>query len=217
MTALPMVEYEELTFTIEGLDMSNGLRRMLGKKPFYFSMLRKFAGGQKFVANQIEQALADNDRDTAERLAHSLKGIAGNIGAFGLHQLAGQLETAIREGQPQAEIDNGLRALKMLLETVIAQLELKLPQERSESSAAVDRDLIAEISSKLAALLAADNAAANELMEEYTDQIKAAFPDQFASLNEAIHGFDYDVALDILQDGVAKLPRVDDPNVKLCC
>src|SRR3990172_9375788 len=87
----------DLPSGIDGLDMGTGLRRALGKKPLYLSMLRKFIAGQKSATAEIAKALEGNDRGAAERLAHTLKGVSGNIGATGLQQLAEKLEAAIRE------------------------------------------------------------------------------------------------------------------------
>ncbi|TAN53061.1 MAG: response regulator [Methylococcaceae bacterium] len=103
--------------------MVNGLRRVLGKKPLYLSMLRKFCAGQKSVVLDITQALDAQDWDTAERLAHTLKGVAGNIGATSLQQLAAKLEAAIRQRQPRVAVDDGLEELRHPLATLVTQLE----------------------------------------------------------------------------------------------
>ncbi|MDD2711908.1 MAG: response regulator, partial [Simplicispira sp.] len=64
---------------IEGLDQEAGLRRVLGKKSLYLSMLRKFVTGQASVLEDVKAALNEGDWMTAERLAHTLKSVAGNI------------------------------------------------------------------------------------------------------------------------------------------
>jgi len=64
----------ELPSGIDGLDMQSGLRRVLGNKPRYLSMLRNFVDEQKFVTTKILKALEDNDWDTAEQISHDLKG-----------------------------------------------------------------------------------------------------------------------------------------------
>ena len=43
----------DISLNIEGLNTSEGLRRVLGKKSLYLSMLRKFAAGQKNFAEQM--------------------------------------------------------------------------------------------------------------------------------------------------------------------
>ncbi|MBF0204781.1 MAG: Hpt domain-containing protein, partial [Desulfamplus sp.] len=57
--------------------------------------LRKFITGQEDIPNRIEEALKADDRLLAERLAHTLRGVAGNIGADGVQEVAAELELSI--------------------------------------------------------------------------------------------------------------------------
>jgi PAS domain S-box-containing protein len=120
---------DELSFLpdIEGLDSNNALRRVLGKKTLYGSMLRKFINGQKSVVTAICGALQENAWEGAERLAHTLKGVAGNIGATEVASLATQLESALNERQPRSQIDAYLQRLSAPLDHLIGQLERHLP------------------------------------------------------------------------------------------
>ena len=129
----PIPQDIELPSGIEGLDVANGLRRVLGKKPLYLSMLRKFVSGQKSVTETIRKALDENQWDVAERLAHTLKGGSASISATDLQQLAEKIETAIKERQTQSQIDALLKQLKKQLDIFVAQLELKLPQVQSKT------------------------------------------------------------------------------------
>jgi signal transduction histidine kinase/DNA-binding response OmpR family regulator/HPt (histidine-containing phosphotransfer) domain-containing protein len=113
--------------SIEGLDSINGLRRVLGKKTLYESMLRKFTTGQKSVLKEIAVALQENFWEDAERLAHTLKGVTGNIGATALVALATQLESAIKERQTYTQIEVYLQQLETPLDNLIRQLERHLP------------------------------------------------------------------------------------------
>jgi two-component system sensor histidine kinase/response regulator len=119
---------DELAFLpeIEGLDSFNALRRVLGKKPLYESMLRKFITGQKSVVAEIAGALQENAWEDAERLAHTLKGVAGNIGATAVVSIATQLESALKERQTHLQIEVYLKLLAPLLDHLIGQLEQHL-------------------------------------------------------------------------------------------
>jgi PAS domain S-box-containing protein len=120
---------EDLSFLpgIEGLDAFNGLRRVLGKKALYESMLRKFITGQKPVVAAIAKELQENSWEGAERLAHTLKGVAGSIGATDVASLATQLEAALNERQPRPQIEDILQQLETPLHHLIGQLERHLP------------------------------------------------------------------------------------------
>jgi CheY-like chemotaxis protein len=132
-TKSPTTQDIELPFGIEGLDIANGLRRVVGKKPLYLSMLRKFVSGQKSVTEAIRKALDENQWGDAERLAHSLKGGSASIGATDLHQLAVKIETAIKERHTHSQIDAELKELKKQFDNFVARLEQKLPQEQSKT------------------------------------------------------------------------------------
>ena len=114
---------------IAGLDTQLGLRRMMGKEPLYLAMLRRFAAGQKSLAAQVQDALADGDIATAERLAHTTKAVAGTVGATVIQDLAQALETAIREYHPPVDVQRRLCELEQPLATLVAALESRLPAE----------------------------------------------------------------------------------------
>ena len=67
---------------IEGIDMAGGLKRVAGNKRLYRSLLEQFAVKQSDAGSQIVEALANRRSRMAERLAHTVKGVAGNIGIW---------------------------------------------------------------------------------------------------------------------------------------
>ncbi len=81
---------------IEGLDMADGLGRILGNKKLYASLLRKFVSGFSGTVDQLRAALAAGDWETATRHAHTVKGSGAMLGATRLPAVALALETALR-------------------------------------------------------------------------------------------------------------------------
>ena len=65
---------------IDGLDIERGLRIVRGKWPTYVRILRILSTPTR-VAEALQAALAAGDLHEVERLAHALKGSAGNVGA----------------------------------------------------------------------------------------------------------------------------------------
>ncbi|MDB5966039.1 MAG: histidine kinase, partial [Polaromonas sp.] len=57
---------------IAGLDVRDGLGRMMGKRPLYLTMLRRYVAGQKDCVRAIRAALEAGDTATAQRVAHTL-------------------------------------------------------------------------------------------------------------------------------------------------
>ncbi|MES2939895.1 MAG: response regulator [Pseudomonadota bacterium] len=126
-TAAPSTAATDLPQGIGGLDTTLGLSRMAGKKTLYLSMLRRYASGQRDAGSQIRAALQAGDRPTAERLAHTLKGVSGSVGASDIQALAGTLEDALRQGQPLEEVQLRLVEMEVPLGGLIAALEAQLP------------------------------------------------------------------------------------------
>ncbi|MFH0780823.1 MAG: PAS domain S-box protein [Pseudomonadota bacterium] len=183
---------------IEGLDTVIGLNRMLGKKRLYLSILRKFIVGQKDTATAILKALEGNHLNTAGRLAHTLKGVAGTIGATRLQGLAEKLESAIKDGCPRREIDARLDELKIPLALLLEQLEQQLPMENHTVGTILPEQLRA-VCTKLTAMLADDDAEAVDVLDAHADLLKAAFPKHYQEIYESMQRFDFDVSLAALR------------------
>jgi PAS domain S-box-containing protein len=179
---------------VEGLDIANGLRRVLGKKPLYLSLLRKFIAGQKSVVADIRQALDEGHWESAERPAHTLKGVAGNIGATALQHLAYRLETAIKEHRPRQEVEDCLAAVKTLLDALILELEQQMPAAPSRTAVRVDQATLNEVCDRLESLLAFDDAAATAVLDANADLLHAAFPDHYHQIERGIRAFDFESA-----------------------
>ncbi|MBU1425956.1 MAG: response regulator [Gammaproteobacteria bacterium] len=108
---------------LPGVKVAASVRRIGGNVALYYSLLEKFRLNQQNVVSGIRESLASNDRQTAERLAHTLKGIAGTLGAESLQSLAEQLENKIRK-ESFGEFDSLLTQVDrevMMLTAQIAQ------------------------------------------------------------------------------------------------
>ena len=79
--------------------------RVAGNKKLYRKLLRQFSTTEADAAQRIAAALAENDSGLAERLAHTVKGVAGNLGASAVQNAAASLEKAIAGSAPAAEIE----------------------------------------------------------------------------------------------------------------
>ncbi len=111
---------------IPGLDTAQGLSHMMGKESLYLDMLRRFTAGQKDLPQRIRQALQAADTSTAERLAHTLVGTAGVLGATVIHARAQSLEMLLHDRAAAAPVDEALAALEEPLAQLMAALENQL-------------------------------------------------------------------------------------------
>jgi len=88
---------EELLPDLPGIDVQNGVIRAGGSVRRYKQVLAKFVENQGNADKRIRQAIEAGDYDAAVRLAHTLKGVSGNVGALDLHAHAIRVESCLKE------------------------------------------------------------------------------------------------------------------------
>ena len=89
-------------------------------------ILRQFAEQQGPALDQVADALAKGDHALAERLAHTLKGVAGNIGAAGVQSAAAALERVIRDRSNADEVERARQQVGAVLEPLAAGIRAAL-------------------------------------------------------------------------------------------
>ncbi len=107
---------------IAGIDIREGVKRLGGNQEIYKKLLGAFLASKAGAVAEIRETLDAGDVDTAERLAHGLKGVAGNVSANGVHELARDLEALIKSGD-RTEIDDAIERLSPELDKVIESLQ----------------------------------------------------------------------------------------------
>src|SRR4030095_13762945 len=104
---------------IAGLDTKDGLSRVGGNRVLYMKLLRQFIEQHAHTVEQVSDALAKGDTALAERHAHTLKGVAGNIGSTQVQSTAGALEKAIRDRAAATNVDAAQRHLAGALRSLV--------------------------------------------------------------------------------------------------
>ncbi len=187
---------------IAGLDMVTGLRRVLGKKSLYLSLLRLFAAGQKTAPQAVSAALDAEDWVSAERIAHTARGVAGNIGATEVQGLAAELEDALRKRLQRDSVDEKLNALAIPLNKLISTLETKLPPSDASEPMAVDEDKLSSVCRSLLELLSDADSEAADVFDENAALLQSAFGDGFKAIKTAIGNFAFKPALLALKESM---------------
>ncbi len=101
-------------------DYTAALNRLGGDIALYQLIVAGFTEEQQSVMEQLRQALTDSQRETARRAAHTLKGLAGSLGATPLQEASRALENALREeGSDPTELTARLAALEAELRSVL--------------------------------------------------------------------------------------------------
>ncbi len=88
----PPAQAAALNFT--HIDVRDGLNRVMGNKTLYSKLLTDFVHEYQGITARLRD-LMDHDPGQAVRIAHTIKGLSGSIGARGLSKLAGKLEDTL--------------------------------------------------------------------------------------------------------------------------
>ena len=107
---------------LPGIDLEAGLNVVRGNTELYTRLLIKFADSYVDFDEQFGSAQNEDDSDAARRSAHSLKGVAGNLGATQLAEAAFELEKACAENS--TELDSKRTAVNNELQKVLQGVEL---------------------------------------------------------------------------------------------
>jgi two-component system sensor histidine kinase/response regulator len=209
-----------LPWPVDGLDTVTGLHRCLGKPDFYRSLLQQFVDRQAHIGYQIEQALGASQWERARRLAHTLKGVAGTLGALRLQAMAEAMEQAIEASQAgavdPASLLSQVRALDECLLLLIQQLTVALGPVRSLAARSAkesapedtqDQDVpLADIARDLSHLFAQGEFGAVALLNRHSRRLRVAMGPDFERLERAVQEFDFGRALMILGETINIAP-----------
>ncbi|WP_158408399.1 response regulator [Desulfosporosinus fructosivorans] len=83
---------------LPGIMLAPGLARLGGNRELYKKLLLQFRAGNVDTLDNIKIALAKGDDLSAGRLAHTVKGVAANIGADQLATASSELEASLTQG-----------------------------------------------------------------------------------------------------------------------
>jgi signal transduction histidine kinase/DNA-binding NarL/FixJ family response regulator/HPt (histidine-containing phosphotransfer) domain-containing protein len=115
---------------VPGLDIARGVAMVRGKTDRYFALLHTFVDAHMGDMANIRKCLADGDRETAVRVAHSLKGSAATLAIEHLAEAARSLEAKLRQPSPLQEDD--LRAEIDAIDSELAVLAAALTPPPSQ-------------------------------------------------------------------------------------
>ena len=186
---------------VDDFDAAAGLRRVLGREPLYRNLLRRFVDAHRQGAQPLHAALDAGDTVQAQRLAHTLKGVAASLGATRLPGLAAALEQAAHDGLPPERLHALADALAAPLGRLVQQLESALGPEPGAvvQQAPPSPERQAEVVQKLVQLLQDNDADAADLLQLHEALLRGLLAAQYGALQQAIQAFDFDTALALLR------------------
>ena len=195
----------------KNLDKVTGLKRLGGNTKLYRDLVIRFAKDQRDACATINAAVNEGDIELAQRLAHTLKGVAGNLAAEDVRNSAAEVEACLSSEDVigadalMAELAQRVDALVTEIDEFIAQIDLNQGAEASAFNPIEIRACLAH----LRELLADDDGEAEDLFFEYRASLALSMDNSaLKNLGHAIEQFDFDTALELVDEQLAQLESV---------
>ncbi|MBF0611285.1 MAG: response regulator [Magnetococcales bacterium] len=194
---------------LPGIDVQSGLEHVNGNHKLYRKILKSFYEGQKESVAAIHAAMAAGDQELSHRLVHTLKGVAGTIGAKELQHATLRLEEAMKKGdahQIQNLMPPFIHQVQVVLTSLAPLYTTSLPEQPQQEGELPNEDLIIPLLKQLAILLREGDANALEGVAQVKALLSATKASQdIATLEKQIDDYEFEEASLTLQRLVSTL------------
>lgn len=197
---------------IFGIDMTTGIRRVSGNRALYRKLLLSFYDKNQNFGRNVKEALEGKDRKNAERIAHTLKGVAGNIGADGVFEAAKNLDGELKkEDYDNKTIVKLLKSVEQELEKLFTEIQpfaeaekIKHPVE--ENSGKTDPEAVQSLIHQLKEALEDYDSKSKELFRKLSPYFNQGdLREEIDSIGTAIDAYDYEKAMELFNERLEKL------------
>lgn len=186
----------KLPVQIPGIDMNEGLSRVGGNKKLYLKLLKDFANSYRPVVDSIQKAISEQKMGEARRLAHTLKGVSGNISVNEVFSISEQLEKALTATPPK-ECNQLLEKLNIALHSVIDAVDAirddKQPDDSGKQELTPVED-IEPILQQAAHLIWTDDVDADPAIKALKQALGKRFASEIDEIVISVNGFDFEAA-----------------------
>lgn len=199
---------------LAGIDTRAGMAIAHGEVILYRRVLRRFGDQQRNFAARFRAARQNpGDTNAATRVAHTLNGLAGNLGIAGVQRAAKRLEQCCERGQ-EFRLDSELRALlderRVVLDGLTALDEPPPSDNDGPDHADADPSRIPKLMDRLRASIVDSSAEAGNLVQQLAPLLQPT-PETTVlnALRRTLDAYDFDRALELQQQlaGELGLPR----------
>ncbi|MCB6540526.1 putative Multi-sensor hybrid histidine kinase [uncultured Desulfovibrio sp.] len=179
---------------LPGLSVTQGVLRMGGNLVLYKELLAKFAVDYADTAALVRAARDQGSMPEVAAIAHSLKGVAGNIGARDLSVAAGKLEMSIKK---ETATEDLFEQFFCSLEKVLTSIRLfeDADSHSDNISHVLDSSSLSSLLAEIGRLLECDVAQAIGKVKELDEvEMPSVLEDDLARLQKAMGNCDIEEA-----------------------
>ncbi|MEG3639194.1 hybrid sensor histidine kinase/response regulator [Magnetococcus sp. PR-3] len=185
---------ESLPAELPGIDMVIGLHRVRHNRRLYRKLLQQFYLDHNQALAELESLLSKAHHTQASRVAHLLKGSAGNLGAEPLSEAAATLEQTLKQGlDPQTPLMQLTHAFQEVM-AGLASIDLTPEPTQASDTTAVDDTIFQAQVRQLAQLIEEANPEALELLTQLHTAIGAEHEPYLSRITKHLESFRFEDA-----------------------
>jgi signal transduction histidine kinase/CheY-like chemotaxis protein len=209
---------EKKPVNISGIDLKKGIELMRSNQTFFLKYLSDFYQRYSQINQQLMISGAESDFELIHRTAHTLKSVAGNMGAMPLADVAAQLEACLAEkrvGGCTELLGQFREQLKQLLDNiqpVIHELQPKTEERPpGDVRSPVDRQRLIETLKALAPHVQAGQVEAVEQVSLLKTYLNQGETHHLTALIDRIENYEFDEAELLLETLLKELEENTNP------
>jgi HPt (histidine-containing phosphotransfer) domain-containing protein len=196
-----------------GIDVDAALARLGGNVERYQRLLAQFCTQYQDMASRLHQLFEEGNINEMVRLAHAVKGSAGNLGITKVYEAAMRLETLAKQGDNTVAI---MQAIDVLSDALQPLLSIGSPMPSDSQAMAeitLDTDSKAKLQTLLQTLYKQLSEADTEAVETIeTLQTLLPSSSELQQLTKCVQDYDFDAALSIIRTMAASFALESEKN-----
>ncbi len=188
--------------SIAGINIKQGLGRVDGDLALYLRLVKEFVDNYRTVDQEILAALESGDQEGGDRLVHTIKGVAGTLGAADLAAASLALEQAAKtktgRAAPFSHFQSALQVAVTSFSTLLAAGEEE--QSAVQQNIPYDRDRVAKELAQLSVMLKNNDFEAVNKWQDLKMQLQEQPSATLETIENCLNRFDFEGALTILPE-----------------
>ncbi|MCG8615695.1 MAG: ATP-binding protein, partial [Desulfobacterales bacterium] len=206
-TVVPIVLQDRAKSSLEAagtyISVAKGLEKVGHNVHLFHKLLKDFREDHRDAPGRLARALEKSDCESAVRLAHTLRGAAGNLGARELSDAAARLESALSStGNHWEYLDMFNEAFERVMGE-IAILVKADAEDQLSSEHETDWDQLSPLMGRLRDLLSEANPEAVDLLPEIRRFLGPELQEDYLRLANGVDSFQFDEAV-VHLDGILR-------------
>ncbi len=186
---------------IDGLESLQLLDTVKGDVKKFRRLLTMFADTHSEDMTKVLDFLETNQLAQAKSLTHSLKGVAGVLGANSILSTASELDQALREQRPVEHCIKLAQTCHQAVRQLVQSIQA-LPTDTATPcpTKEVDPQRAKQVLDELEVLLLENNARASQLARQSADLLQILLDKRYADFARQIDTYEYETALMMLRE-----------------